>query len=236
MATAIMRVISGPLCFKIVVFARLTPIPFGLQNTIFAVSTYFFWQKVFVSIGFFTQSLKYLCKIRLSIVQSNLMLNLHVRQSIIKRKYVGRTLLALRFLKSENNFFLSTFAKFKRYHCFQCSFISTSRLTWSPRPDFFLSWFWTFNVIFVTSKVNPMFSGWNLYLNNFHLKLLWLTQRHFIRCLTHFLYLSIGFCLNSLINTLNVFLPHYNFANWIVFRTSFPALFFKSIGHISHIT
>lgn len=35
---AIMRVISGPLCFKIVLCARLTPIPFGLQNTIFAVS------------------------------------------------------------------------------------------------------------------------------------------------------------------------------------------------------
>lgn len=40
MANAIVRVISGPLCFKIVICARLTPIPFGLQNTIFAVSTY----------------------------------------------------------------------------------------------------------------------------------------------------------------------------------------------------
>lgn len=37
-ATAILRVISGPLCFKIVLMARLTPIPFGFQNTIFAVS------------------------------------------------------------------------------------------------------------------------------------------------------------------------------------------------------
>lgn len=37
-AKAIMRVISGPLCFKIVFCSRLTPIPFGLQNTIFAVS------------------------------------------------------------------------------------------------------------------------------------------------------------------------------------------------------
>lgn len=37
-AQAIMRVISGPLCFKIVCCARLTPIPFGLQNTIFALS------------------------------------------------------------------------------------------------------------------------------------------------------------------------------------------------------
>ena len=37
-ATAIMRVITGPLCFKIVFCSRLTPIPFGLQNTIFAVS------------------------------------------------------------------------------------------------------------------------------------------------------------------------------------------------------
>ncbi|XP_072393019.1 transmembrane protein 64 [Diabrotica undecimpunctata] len=38
MATAILRVISGPLCFKIVFCSRLTPIPFGLQNTIFALS------------------------------------------------------------------------------------------------------------------------------------------------------------------------------------------------------
>lgn len=38
-AKAIMRVISGPLCFKIVFCSRLTPIPFGLQNVIFAVST-----------------------------------------------------------------------------------------------------------------------------------------------------------------------------------------------------
>lgn len=37
-AAAIMRVISGPLCFKIVFCSRLTPIPFGLQNTIFALS------------------------------------------------------------------------------------------------------------------------------------------------------------------------------------------------------
>lgn len=34
---AITRVITGPLCFKIVFCTRLTPIPFGLQNTIFAV-------------------------------------------------------------------------------------------------------------------------------------------------------------------------------------------------------
>lgn len=40
MAQAIMKVISGPLCFKIVFCSRLTPIPFGLQNTIFAVSHY----------------------------------------------------------------------------------------------------------------------------------------------------------------------------------------------------
>ncbi|KAJ8969623.1 hypothetical protein NQ317_002429 [Molorchus minor] len=38
MAQAILRVISGPLCFKIVFCSRLTPIPFGLQNTIFALS------------------------------------------------------------------------------------------------------------------------------------------------------------------------------------------------------
>lgn len=38
-ARAILRVISGSQAFKIVLFARLTPIPFGLQNTIFAVRT-----------------------------------------------------------------------------------------------------------------------------------------------------------------------------------------------------
>lgn len=36
-ARAILKVISGPQAFKVVLFARLTPIPFGLQNTIFAV-------------------------------------------------------------------------------------------------------------------------------------------------------------------------------------------------------
>ncbi|XP_053954175.1 transmembrane protein 64 isoform X1 [Anastrepha ludens] len=35
---AILRVISGPKAFRVVLFTRLTPIPFGLQNTIFAVS------------------------------------------------------------------------------------------------------------------------------------------------------------------------------------------------------
>lgn len=35
---AILRVISGSRAFKVVLFARLTPIPFGLQNTIFGVS------------------------------------------------------------------------------------------------------------------------------------------------------------------------------------------------------
>lgn len=39
-AQAIMRVINGPLSFKIVICSRLTPIPFGLQNTIFAVGWY----------------------------------------------------------------------------------------------------------------------------------------------------------------------------------------------------
>lgn len=38
-ARALLKVIAGPQAFKIVFFARLTPIPFGLQNTIFAVST-----------------------------------------------------------------------------------------------------------------------------------------------------------------------------------------------------
>ncbi|KAL0822237.1 hypothetical protein ABMA28_004364 [Loxostege sticticalis] len=37
-ARALLKVIAGPQAFKIVFFARLTPIPFGLQNTIFAVS------------------------------------------------------------------------------------------------------------------------------------------------------------------------------------------------------
>ncbi|KAL7290259.1 transmembrane protein 64 [Trichogramma pretiosum] len=37
-ARAILRVISGQQAFKVVLFTRLTPIPFGLQNTIFAVS------------------------------------------------------------------------------------------------------------------------------------------------------------------------------------------------------
>lgn len=35
---AILRVISGPRAFRVVLLARLTPIPFGLQNTIFGVS------------------------------------------------------------------------------------------------------------------------------------------------------------------------------------------------------
>lgn len=34
-----MRVISGTRQFKIVLFCRLTPIPFGLQNTIFGISS-----------------------------------------------------------------------------------------------------------------------------------------------------------------------------------------------------
>uniref|UniRef100_A0A0A1WSB1 Transmembrane protein 64 n=1 Tax=Zeugodacus cucurbitae TaxID=28588 RepID=A0A0A1WSB1_ZEUCU len=38
-ARAILRVISGPKAFRVVLFTRLTPIPFGLQNMIFAVST-----------------------------------------------------------------------------------------------------------------------------------------------------------------------------------------------------
>lgn len=37
-AQAIKKLITGPKCFKIVLFSRLTPIPFGLQNTIFALS------------------------------------------------------------------------------------------------------------------------------------------------------------------------------------------------------
>ena len=38
---AILRVISGPRAFKVVLLARLTPIPFGLQNTIFGVRFFF---------------------------------------------------------------------------------------------------------------------------------------------------------------------------------------------------
>lgn len=40
---AILRVIAGPRAFKVVLFCRLTPIPFGLQNTIFGVSN---WRKL----------------------------------------------------------------------------------------------------------------------------------------------------------------------------------------------
>ncbi|KAL5292004.1 hypothetical protein ACFFRR_011029 [Megaselia abdita] len=36
---AILRVISGNKAFKVVLFTRLTPIPFGIQNTIFGVSS-----------------------------------------------------------------------------------------------------------------------------------------------------------------------------------------------------
>lgn len=47
-ARALLKVISGPQAFKIVFFARLTPIPFGLQNTIFAVSIFHFKEKYVV--------------------------------------------------------------------------------------------------------------------------------------------------------------------------------------------
>lgn len=36
---AILRVISGPQAFKVVALARVSPIPFGIQNTIFALSS-----------------------------------------------------------------------------------------------------------------------------------------------------------------------------------------------------
>ncbi|XP_017137313.1 transmembrane protein 64 [Drosophila miranda] len=36
---AILRVISGPRAFRVVLFTRLTPIPFGLQNVIFGISS-----------------------------------------------------------------------------------------------------------------------------------------------------------------------------------------------------
>lgn len=42
-AQAVLRVIAGPQAFKIVMFCRLSPIPFGLQNTVFAVSMFFFY-------------------------------------------------------------------------------------------------------------------------------------------------------------------------------------------------
>jgi len=45
---AFVYVISGPQAFKVVAFARLTPIPFGLQNAIFAVS----FQKVLMTFYF----------------------------------------------------------------------------------------------------------------------------------------------------------------------------------------
>ena len=37
---AVLNVLSGSRALKVVMFARLTPIPFGLQNAIFAVSSY----------------------------------------------------------------------------------------------------------------------------------------------------------------------------------------------------
>ena len=37
---AIYSVISGPQAFKVVVLARLTPVPFGLQNAVFSASRY----------------------------------------------------------------------------------------------------------------------------------------------------------------------------------------------------
>ncbi|XP_037723229.1 transmembrane protein 64 isoform X1 [Drosophila subpulchrella] len=36
---AILRVISGPKAFRVVLFTRLTPIPFGVQNVIFGISS-----------------------------------------------------------------------------------------------------------------------------------------------------------------------------------------------------
>uniref|UniRef100_A0A1B0B6X8 VTT domain-containing protein n=1 Tax=Glossina palpalis gambiensis TaxID=67801 RepID=A0A1B0B6X8_9MUSC len=36
---AILRVISGPRAFRVVLFTRLTPIPFGIQNAIFGISS-----------------------------------------------------------------------------------------------------------------------------------------------------------------------------------------------------
>lgn len=41
-AQAVLRVISGSQAFKIVMFCRLSPIPFGIQNTVFAVSKIFY--------------------------------------------------------------------------------------------------------------------------------------------------------------------------------------------------
>ncbi|XP_044737431.1 transmembrane protein 64 [Chrysoperla carnea] len=38
-ARAILKILSGPQAFKVVLCTRLTPIPFGLQNTIFALSS-----------------------------------------------------------------------------------------------------------------------------------------------------------------------------------------------------
>lgn len=56
-ARALLKVISGPQAFKIVFFARLTPLPFGLQNTIFAVSTFLFINKISTYISNLTSGL-----------------------------------------------------------------------------------------------------------------------------------------------------------------------------------
>uniref|UniRef100_A0A0P5UZT7 Putative Transmembrane protein n=1 Tax=Daphnia magna TaxID=35525 RepID=A0A0P5UZT7_9CRUS len=51
---AFVNVISGPQAFKVVAFARLTPIPFGLQNAIFAVwPSHLFFQIIHYLVMFY---------------------------------------------------------------------------------------------------------------------------------------------------------------------------------------
>lgn len=45
---AIIRVVEGRRGFKVITLSRLTPIPFGLQNGLFAVSTYILFQSLCV--------------------------------------------------------------------------------------------------------------------------------------------------------------------------------------------
>ena len=47
---SLQTVISGPQAFKIVVLARLTPVPFGLQNAVFSVSNLTFHRYILASV------------------------------------------------------------------------------------------------------------------------------------------------------------------------------------------
>ncbi|XP_064641626.1 transmembrane protein 64-like [Lineus longissimus] len=48
--TAFTRLVQGPQGFKVVILSRLTPIPFGLQNAIFALTNITWWKYVATSV------------------------------------------------------------------------------------------------------------------------------------------------------------------------------------------